>query len=141
NLLSVRKMVEKDEFPSQYKENFGYLMKKVEEENLTMTSSPMVLFHDEEFSPFGLDTEFAIPVKEQRKETRIYHPGTCLKTVLHGPYTNLPSIYTKQIEYAETHGYENDGPLYEVYVTDPSQVKSKEELVTEIYYPVIKRRN
>lgn len=34
-----------------------------------MDGSPMTLFHDDEFSEEGLDTEFAIPVRETTEET------------------------------------------------------------------------
>ena len=36
-------------------------------------------------------------------------------------------------------GYENNGPLYEVYITDPTQTSNEDDLVTEIYYPVKKK--
>ena len=99
----------------------------------------MVLFHSEEFSPFGLDIEFAIPVKEYVTGTRDFYPGLCLKTVLNGSYSNLSSVYTKQREWAEKEGYESSNALYEVYVTDPSGVSQESDLITEIYYPVKKK--
>ena len=92
----------------------------------------------QEFTLQGLDTEFAIPVQEKNNRTREFVPGTCLKTVVHGSYSNLSSVYIKQCEWAEKIGYKNDAPLYEVYVNDPSQVTSDKELITEVYYPVSK---
>ena len=35
-----------------------------------MNGSPMILFHSAEYSPTGLDTEFAIPVQEYATGTR-----------------------------------------------------------------------
>ena len=99
----------------------------------------MVLVHCDEFTPLGLDTEFAIPVKQFVTGTRDFYPGLCLKTTLHGGYSNLPSIYTKQCKWAEQNGYENNGPLYEVYITDPTQTSNEDEFITEIYYPVKKK--
>jgi len=104
-----------------------------------MISPPMVLFHSAEFSPFGLDTEFAIPVKEYVTGTRDFYPKLCLKTVLYGSYSNLSSIYTKQREWAEEEGYEPHNVLYEVYVTDPAQVSKESDLITEVYCPVKKK--
>ena len=80
----------------------------------------MVLFHSDEYSPFGLDTEFAVPINEYATGTRDFYPGLCLKTVVHGSYSQLSSVYAKQIEWAEKEGYENCNALYEVYVTSPS---------------------
>lgn len=140
-LLSIRKMVDEYEFAKEYENSFSKLFRKITDDKLTMLAPPMVLFHSEEFSPFGLDTEFAVPVKEYVKGTRDFYPGLCLKTVLHGSYSNLSSVYTKQREWAEKEGYESSNALYEVYVTDPSEVLNESEYITEIYYPVKKKQN
>ncbi|MBO5208244.1 MAG: MerR family transcriptional regulator [Lachnospiraceae bacterium] len=138
-LLSIRKMVQECDFPNEYRLCFGSLLQKVQSEHLTIIAPPMVLFHSAEFSPFGLDTEFAIPVKEYVTGTRDFTPGLCLKTVVHGAYSNLSSVYTRQREWAEKEGYECNNALYEVYVNDPSQVISENDLITEVYYPVKKK--
>lgn len=138
-LLSVRKMVHEHEFAEEYGNCYRKLFRKIEEDKLTISAPPMVLFHSDEYSPFGLDTEFAVPVKEYATGTRDFCPGLCLKTVLHGSYSNLSSIYTKQREWAELEGYESSNAVYEVYVTDPSEVTDESELITEVYYPVKKR--
>ena len=138
-LLSIRKNVLEHEFPEEYGTCFGKLFQKIEEEKLTAAASPMVLFHSDEYTPFGLDTEFAIPIKECATGTRDFCPGLCLKTVVQGSYLQLPSVYAKQIEWAEREGYENSNALYEVYVTNPAEVSKESELVTEVYYPVKKK--
>lgn len=138
-LLSVRKMVGAHEFKEAYGSSFGKLCKRIEKDKLTIASPPMVLFHSEEYSPLGLDTEFAIPIKEYVTGTKDFRPGLCLQTVVHGSYSQLSSVYAKQIEWAEKEGYENRGALFEVYVTDPSQVLQERELITEVYYPVRKK--
>ncbi|MEW9124889.1 MAG: MerR family transcriptional regulator [Thermotaleaceae bacterium] len=138
-LLSIRKMVHEYAFAEEYGHCFSKLFRKIADDKLTMSSPPMVLFHSGEFSSFGLDTEFAIPVKEYVTGTRNFHPRLCLKTVLCGSYSNLSSVYTKQREWAEKEGYESNNALYEVYVTDPSQVSKESDLITEIYYPVKKK--
>jgi DNA-binding transcriptional MerR regulator len=137
-ILSIRLMVQKEVFAEQYGKCFGQLMKKIQDDKLTMIAAPMVLFHSDEFSVLGLDTEFAIPVKEYVTGTRNFCPGLCIKTVLKGSYKKLPSVYAKQREWAEKEGYQNDDALFEVYITDPTQVISEEELVTEVFYPVKK---
>ena len=138
NILYIRKMVQEHEFVLEYTNCFSELLKKIEDNKLTMTSPPMVLFHSDEYSPFGLDTEFAIPVKEYVTGTRDFNPGLCLKTVLKGSYSDLSSVYAKQLEYAEKEGYIGKDALFEVYVNDPTQVESENDLITEIYYPVKK---
>lgn len=138
-LLSIRKMVQEYEFAEEYKKCFNKLFKKIQDNKLTIIDPPMVLFHSAEYTPFGLDTEFAIPIKDYVTGTRDFHPGLCFKTVVHGPYSNLSSVYTKQREWAEKEGYESSNALYEVYVTDPTQVAKESDLITEVYYPVKKK--
>lgn len=139
HLLSIRKNVLEPEFSEEYGNCFGELFRKLEEKKLTAAAPPMVLFHGDEYTPFGLDTEFAIPIKEYAAGTRDFCPGLCLKTVVQGSYLQLPSVYAKQIEWAKREGYENSDALYEVYVTDPATVSQESGLVTEVYYPVKKR--
>ncbi|HHV28085.1 MerR family transcriptional regulator [Acetivibrio mesophilus] len=138
-LLFIRKMVHEFDFAEEYRNCFSALFRRIADDKLTMIAPPMVLFHSAEFTPLGLDTEFAIPVKEYVTGSRDFHPGLCLKTVLYGSYSNLSSVYAKQREWAEKEGYESSNALYEVYVTDPSQVSKESELITEIYYPVKKK--
>ena len=64
NLLFVRKMVQESDFEKEYGSCFGQLFRKIADDKLTVTAPPMVLFHSAEFSPLGLDTEFAVPVEE-----------------------------------------------------------------------------
>ena len=137
-LLSIRKMVQVEDYPTEYIKCYEKLFKRIAADKLTMTGSPMVLFHDAEYSPAGLDTEFAIPVQEYATGTRDFCPGLCLKTVVQGAYSELPSVYTKQIEWAEKEGYQNTDALFEVYITDPSQISSVKDNITEVYYPVKK---
>ena len=137
-LLSIQKMIQEQDFPDEYGYCFEKLFKKMKEKNLTASAPPMVLFHSDEYSPFGLDTEFAVPINEYATGTRDFYPGLCLKTVVHGSYSQLSSVYAKQIEWAEKEGYENCNALYEVYVTSPSEVLQESDFITEVYYPVKK---
>lgn len=73
-LLSIRKNVLEHEFSEEYGICFGQLFQKMEEKKLTTAAPPMVLFHGDEYTPFGLDTEFAIPIKEYATGTRDFCP-------------------------------------------------------------------
>lgn len=138
NIIYIRKMVQECEFVEEYSNCFGKILNKIKDNKLTITAPPMVLFHSSEYSPFGLDTEFAIPVKEYVTGSREFNPGLCLKTVVKGPYSDLSSVYARQLEYAEKEGYEAKDALFEVYVTDPTTVESESDLITEVYYPIKK---
>lgn len=138
HLLSVRKTVQMEDYPEEYRKCYEKLFKRIAVDGLTMCGAPMVLFHSAEYSVTGMDTEFAIPVKEFVTGTRDFCPGLCLKTVVHGAYTKLSSVYTKQVEWAKQEGYRCTDALFEVYITDPSQVADVQDNITEVYYPVKK---
>lgn len=138
-LLSIRKSFQKHDMACAYKICFEELLKTIHTQNLTIAAPPRVLFHSKEFTPVGFDIEFAIPVKEYVTGTRDFHPGLCLKTTVYGSYTELTSVYAKQIEWAERERYKGYDALFEVYVNDLSQVQDEKELITEVYYPVKKR--
>jgi DNA-binding transcriptional MerR regulator/effector-binding domain-containing protein len=137
-LLSIRKMVHVEDYPDEYARCYGKLYRRIAVDKLTMCGAPMVLFHSEEPSASGFDTEFAIPVQEYATGTRDFCPGLCLKTVVRGPYTELSSVYTKQIQWAAKEGYRCTDALFEVYVTDPYQIADAKDNITEVYYPVKK---
>ena len=137
-LLSVRKMVQAEEYPKEYAGCFGRLFQKIAVEKLNMTAPPMALFHSAEYTPAGLDTEFAVPVEQAAAGTRDFCPGLCLKTEVRGAYAQLPAAYAKQLEWAQREGYECTDALYEVYVTDPVEAAAESEYLTEVYCPVKK---
>lgn len=137
-LLSIRKMVQAEDYPTEYIKCYEKLFKRIAVDKLTMSGAPMVLFHSAEYSPSGLDTEFAIPVQEYVTGTRDFYPGLCLKTVVQGEYSELSSVYAKQIEWAEKEGYRCTNALFEVYRTDPTQIADAKDNITEVYYPVKK---
>lgn len=139
-ILSIRKMVHQIDMPEEYRKCFGLLLKRIANEKLTMTAYPMVLFHSAEFTPQGMDIEFALPIKEYVTGSRDFTPGLCLKTIVHGSYTKLSSVYAKQCTWAKQEGYVSSNALYEVYVIDPSQVADEKDLITEVYYPIKKSK-
>ena len=132
NLIYIRKMVQEHEFVEEYKNCFGKIFNKIKDDKLTITAPPMVLFHSSEYSPFGLDTEFAIPVKEYVTGSRDFNPGLCLKTIVKGSYSDLSSVYTKQIEYAKKEGYICKDALFETNVTD--RIEFIKEYIEPIFF-------
>lgn len=135
-LLSLRFKVREGDFPQAYQQSFHTLLDKLRKQRLTMNGSPMTLFHDDEFSEEGLDTEFAIPVRETTEETRLFQPGLCLKTVVSGPDADFPAVYARQILWAEAEGYYNAAALFEVYHSDPRD--DPQAFCAEVYYPIRK---
>jgi effector-binding domain-containing protein len=86
------------------------------------------------------DMEVAFPIKgsiEGEGPISIYElPGGRMAKVLHrGPYEGCGPTYTRLFAWIEEQGLAVAGPVREVYLNDPTQVKP-EELMTEIYVPI-----
>lgn len=133
NIVFTRQKMSIDE----YDKYFGKLFQIIAKEHLTCIGAPIAIYHDEEFDPTSNDTEIAIPVAERTPGTRQLNGSLCAKGVHKGPYSELPSTYTKIAQWIESEGYKVISSPYEIYVTDPSVVKP-EDNITEIYFPVRK---
>ena len=49
-------------------------------------------------------------------------------------------VYARQQEWAESNGYTFTKSPFELYITEPNANNTPDDYITEIYYPVIKRR-
>ncbi|MFE0557642.1 MerR family transcriptional regulator [Paenibacillus sp. NPDC058910] len=139
NILYMRQMMSSDDYAVGYGRYYSRLYEKIAREKLTLVGTPMTIYHSPEFNPAGNDTEFALPIKEAVKGTRDLCGGLCARSVLKGAYSNLTSVYAKLREWVENEGYALTQSPYEVYVTDPYQALTAEEMVTEVYFPVAKK--
>lgn len=139
-ILSMRQMIRGDDYALGYGTYFGSLYEQIATEKLTLLGTPMTIYHSSEYNPDGNDTEFAIPIEETVKGTRDLSGGLCAKSVLKGSYSELSSVYATLMEWVEREGYELEHSPYEVYVTDPKRATGSEDCVTEVYFPVKRRR-
>jgi len=139
NVLSTRQMMSQNDFAQGYEPYFSRLYEKIATDRLTLLGTPMTIYHSPEYNPAGADTEFALPIKEAIKGTRILPGGLCAKSVLQGAYSELTAVYAKLREWIENEGYDWVGSPYEVYITDPKQTSASEDMVTEVYFPIRKK--
>ncbi|OAB40396.1 MerR family transcriptional regulator [Paenibacillus antarcticus] len=139
NILYMRQMISGDDYALGYGKYFSRLYERIATEQLTLLGTPMTIYHSPEYNPTGNDIEFAINIEEIVKETRVLPGGLCAKSVVHGSYSDLTSVYAKLREWVENEGYTLVNSPYEVYVTDPNQAIIPEDIVTEVYFPVKKR--
>lgn len=139
NILYMRQMMSSDDYALGYGRYYSRLYEKIAREKLTLVGTPMTIYHSPEYHPAGNDTEFALPIKEAVKGTRDLCGGLCARSVLKGAYSNLTSVYAKLREWVENEGYALTQSPYEVYVTDPYEALTAEEMVTEVYFPVTKK--
>jgi len=139
NILYMRQMISGDNYALGYGKFFNKLYEMIATEQLTLLGTPMTIYHSPEYNPTGNDIEFAINIEEIVKGTRDLPGGLCAKSVVHGSYSDLTSVYAKLREWVENEGYVLVKSPYEVYVTDPNQATIPEDIVTEVYFPVKKK--
>ncbi|MNM82193.1 Bacterial transcription activator, effector binding domain [compost metagenome] len=139
NILSIRQMMSSDDYAQGYERYFSRLYEKIASEKLTLLGTPMTIYHSSEYNPAGNDTEFAIPIEETLKGTRVLSGGLCARSVLQGSYSELTSVFVKLREWVEKEGYEMVNSPYEIYITDPNQATADKGMITEVYFPVKKK--
>lgn len=65
------------------------------------------------------------------------YPKTLVLTYIHkGPYEYLTLIYQKLYDYIDDQKQELDGLVFEKYIYDPANTKSKYDYVTKIFFPI-----
>ncbi|MGM0951034.1 MAG: MerR family transcriptional regulator [Bacillota bacterium] len=139
NILYIRQTLSSDDYALGYEKHFSRLYDRIAVDKLTLLGTPMTIYHSPEYNPAGNDTEFAIPIEETVRGTRVLRAGLCAKSVLNGPYAELTSVYAKLREWVEDEDYELAQSPYEVYVTDHQQAGVPENIVTEVYFPIKKK--
>ncbi len=74
---------------------------------------------------------------EGNVQVKIIPEHTVVATMHNGPYDQVGPIIDGLAKYAIENGYDIIGPVTEVYLNSPNEVKP-EELLTEVQFPVIK---
>jgi len=141
-VLSIRKKL-----PGygSFGELFGELMPYLFQSGAQMIGPPVGVFHDEEFKEKDVDMELALPVAADvpSKGNITCHqlPGGQMASTIHkGSYATVSAAYTAVMKWIEANGYEVAGPSREVYFTDPNSGVPESEWVTEIQFPVGKKK-
>ena len=57
-----------------------------------------------------------------------------------GSYTLMTEVYAAVVSWMEANGYEADGPMFNIYHVSPHETPNPDEFVTEVCYPVSKKR-
>jgi effector-binding domain-containing protein len=118
-----------------YTELFAVLKKsKVE-----MNGHPFCLFP--RYTPESMDMVCALPVAPDAKVPSKYKVsqtpgGKAVKATHKGAYEKLEGTHNELNKYIEYKKLEINGAPWEVYVTEPYEVKDTAQWITEVYYPV-----
>jgi len=115
---------------------YGYADKA----GLRPVGPPFILYYDTEMKEDDVDMEVCAPVigeasGEGDVTHRVQPGGKFLSTVHTGPYKKIGAAYEAVMSHARDNSIELTVPSREVYLTDPNQVKSPAENVTEVLIP------
>jgi effector-binding domain-containing protein/ribosome-associated toxin RatA of RatAB toxin-antitoxin module len=118
----------------------------VEKHNLNMAGKPFTIYNEIDNANNTVIFSAGIPVKEQ-VITPEGSPVVCgfmdrvtaIKISLKGNYKHLSEAYLKGRQYISENGHQIDTSrkMFEVYITDPSEVPNPADWLTEIYIPII----
>lgn len=127
-------------FSAMYQE-IGIEMKK---QGLTQAGPVLALYDRDDHHPDG--TMFfvfraGIPVDKPGKSTaRVEYTETTASTAVkcnyHGGYNNMEACHYSINKFITDNGKTINGPVWEVYVTDPGAEPDSTKWLTEIYYPI-----
>jgi effector-binding domain-containing protein len=118
---------------------YGRLSGYISHQGLAQAGPPIAIHNGEYGGAVSLDA--AIPV--DRTDAAVAPPiragssyeGRVLKAVHTGDYSELPAARAKVRAYLATAGFEQVGPLWEEFVSDPGATPPA-ELVTHIFVPI-----
>lgn len=103
----------------------------------------MTFYLDNNFKPCGSSIEVALTVKRKPTQNlpenhyfKHYPKTTALVYNYQGPYEYLPLIYEKLYDQLESEKIEIKGLVFEKYIQEPSNTKSKYEYLTKIAFPI-----
>lgn len=112
--------------------------------NIRMAGKPFVLYHKWDEDNNTVMFSCCIPTSEKiitidsANVTGQLEPFTALKTTLTGNYSNLKKAWAKAMAYVPENGLEfaEQGPMLEIYVTDPMTTLNPADWKTEIFIAI-----
>ncbi|MGB9937801.1 MAG: GyrI-like domain-containing protein [Methanobacterium sp.] len=130
-----------EQLPELFGEVVGYAMKEeldiIEPPYGTYFNSPMDVSLDKLRYEIGI--AFAGDSDGEGKVKIKYIPShQAVFTIYKGPYGQAAQIYEALIKYAIKNGYDIVGPVTEIYLNNPMEVKEV-DLLTEVRFPVKKK--
>lgn len=123
---------------------YGEIMGEMEKQKLAQSGPVVALYDNVEYGQDG-SMKFwfkaGIPVDNAGKNSgRVMYwesaAGNAVKCNYYGDYSNTGECHDAIDKYISEHSKTINGPVWEVYVTDPGAEPDTAKWLTEIYYPV-----
>ncbi|KUO71248.1 MAG: transcriptional regulator [Clostridia bacterium BRH_c25] len=137
HVLSIRTIIDFDNYPETAKQAYGKIMAYAAQNNLLLSGSPFVCYHNTDLK--NLDVEMGFPVAKPVPENGdiVGHTIPVRKAVsgiFLGAYEDTDPLMFEIMQWIAAHGYEQQGTIYNYYLNDDDRNTS--ELLTQIVVPV-----
>ena len=124
---------------AQTSKMFGELYGAVAKAKVEMTGPPFCMYPS--YSEESMEMICAVPVPADAKLPAKYilaqtSGGDAVKAIHKGAYKTLKDTYDQLDQYIAYKRLKISGAPWEVYITDPEEVKDTTQWITEVYYPV-----
>lgn len=121
-------------------ELYGRLIAFAGEHAIEITGHPMTLTNELDESQWRFEAALPVrisgPVEDDGDvQVKTTAAGRALVVEHVGPYDRLAGTLAKLDAYAAVHGHRRNGPIQEIYVSDPADTPP-EALITKIVYPI-----
>jgi effector-binding domain-containing protein len=138
--LIIKSEVLTAEIGSKVGELYGKLFEFMGRKNIQPAAAPFAVYYS--YDPQGKTSfEVGCPLLSETAvsegvEFKEYPAMKAVTTLYKGAYENMGPIYEKLQAYITSNNLKSTGIAWEVYLTDPKQVKDPGENKTIIYFPV-----
>lgn len=124
----------------------GEVIEWVMKGGLQMAGPPFTVYYSsqEDMARGEMQFDVGIPfIGEAQNEGKIqiktFPAHEVLSAIHKGPYSQIAPVYAALMEYGAQNDYEVTGAPMELYLTNPMEV-AESDLLTEVRFPVVKRR-
>ena len=104
----------------------------------------VAIYRDEEYKEENPDIEIQIAVDGDYKDTQNVKfidiaPMKVASVMMKGGYEQIGNVNEAIVNWVQDNNYEFDGDMFSIYHVGPAETKNKDELVTEICFPIKKK--
>lgn len=138
-IYSIKDSANTFEIGEKLAQIFGEIMAHMQATGGELAGKPFTIWH--KYDPGNTSIlEPGLPVKETvegtgRVKEGFIPAGVAVMGVHLGAYKDASTSYDALKEYMSDYGYNQDGPPWEVYITDPTEVDTA-EWITHIYFRI-----
>ena len=144
HVLSVRRVIATYHHEAQL---WNTLYASIAQQKIQLAPDPcpMAIFHDLEHKTDNIDVEVQVSIEgninfDLEKSANLLHyttePIEIASVMINGSYEQMGAVSQVVAQWIEEHGYDLNGPMFNIYHVSPAQETNPEKWVTEACFPV-----